>query len=289
MKPTVFAFAFGSILIAAIFGSSFFWLFPDSEFTYCTHPYSPSDNHYKRVRICTSVIEAGGLSRKDTANAYYYRGRGHQAKERFDAAFADYTKSIRLNPSHAKAHLNRGNIHHDKGRGRCAIADYERASNLSPEWYGPYNNIGNMLNSLGYFDRAIETYNTAIKLDSAADKPYYNRGNTHWNKGQHVKALADYDKAISLNPEYVKALINRGGLYLALGQLDEAEADIRIALDIAPRSRWAKVNMRHIQICRKKPESRQCNRCGKWPDSPGCIGTRPHTPQKISMAELECG
>lgn len=289
MKPTVFAFAFGSILLAAIFGSSFFWLFPDSEFTYCTSPYTSRDSHYKRVRICTSVIKAGGLSRKDTANAYYYRGRGQQAKERYDAALADYNTSIRLDPSHAKAHLNRGSIHHEKGRGRCAIADYERASKLAPDWYGPYNNIGNMLNSLGNFDRAITTYNTAIKLDSDADKPYYNRANTYWNKGEHKKALADYNKALSLNPEYVKALINRGGLYLALGRLNEAEDDIRIALDIAPGNRWALINKRHIQVCKKTPELRRCNRCGKWPDSPGCIGTRPHKPQRLNMAELDCG
>ena len=181
MKPTVFAFAFGSILIAIIFGSSFFWLFPESEFSYCTHPYSSGDNDYKRIRICTSVIEAGGLSKSDLAEVYYYRGRGYQSKKRFEAAFADYSSSIRMNPTHAKALLNRGTIHHEKGRGLCAIADYERARKLSPDWFGPYNNVGNIFNSLGYFDRAIGHYDTAIELDANAAQPYYNRGNAHWS------------------------------------------------------------------------------------------------------------
>jgi tetratricopeptide (TPR) repeat protein len=289
MKPTVLAFVFGSILVAAILAGGFYWLLPNDLFTICTRQKPPPGGPNARIRICTAVIESNNLGAKDLAEAYYRRALGYEGRKQFDYAFTDYNKSISLNPNDARVYVDRGNIHLDKGRGRCAIADFERARKLAPKFMAPYNNLGSIYDQTGNYDRAIASYSTAIKLDPDSYKTFFNRGNAYWHRGQHDKAIADYGSAISINQKYARAFTGRGALYLALGQLSKAEADLRKALDLNPKSGWANITWKNLQICKTSPESRHCNRCGKWPDSPGCIGTRRFTPPKISMAAQDCG
>ena len=61
------------------------------------------------------------------------RGRIHQQEEDFTAAVADYTRAIELEPGRAMAYLDRANAYSSQGDYKSALADYNRALEIDPK------------------------------------------------------------------------------------------------------------------------------------------------------------
>src|SRR5918996_1196476 len=84
------------------------------------------------IKVCTRLIEFGGLPRRDLAQAYYVRGAEWVNQGNHDRAIADFTTAIELEPKLAGAHLNRALSWSEKGESDRAIADYTAALQLTP-------------------------------------------------------------------------------------------------------------------------------------------------------------
>jgi tetratricopeptide (TPR) repeat protein len=144
-------------------------------------------------------------------DAYYNRGNIQYRRGILDAAIADFTEVIEINPNHAKAYNDRGNARDDKGDRAGAIADQDRA----------------------------------IEIDSQYAKAYYDRAITRRRSPPTVESLnatlADLTKAIELLPGETEFFRQRGGVRLqayVLGRnadlLAGAIADLDNVLVAAP-------------------------------------------------------
>ncbi len=89
----------------------------------------------KGVEICTRAINAGNLSRKDLAGAYYNRGYLLFSLQDFKAAEADFSRAIDLELVQLhKAYYARGLCKQNTGRTRAAADDYSKALEIKPDW-----------------------------------------------------------------------------------------------------------------------------------------------------------
>ena len=70
-----------------------------------------------------------GIETHDGSAAGVYCGRGvaYADKGDFDAAIADYNKTIELNPANADVYDHRGNAYIGKGNFGAAIVDFSKA------------------------------------------------------------------------------------------------------------------------------------------------------------------
>jgi len=67
------------------------------------------------------------------------RVHGVAAPGQLDAALADATKAVELEPSDAPAHVTLGNVLDDMNRTAEAIPEYDKAIELDPKLANAYN------------------------------------------------------------------------------------------------------------------------------------------------------
>ena len=67
----------------------------------------------------------------------------------FEAAIADYTTAIRLNPTHCRAYYNRAFSYDRIQQYGAAIADYTKALEIEPNNATAYHNRGSLHERLG--------------------------------------------------------------------------------------------------------------------------------------------
>ena len=77
-----------------------------------------------------SAISARKRKPADSGNAFYARGLAHQSQGARDAAIADFSEAIRLDPSYANAFYARGLVYQAKGDVDRAIGDFNEAIRL---------------------------------------------------------------------------------------------------------------------------------------------------------------
>ena len=85
----------------------------------------------QRIDGCTALIAAKGTRRKDLIGAYLNRGADYLSKNNNDAAIANFSELIRLDPKYFGAYTNRGEAYRRKGLLDQAIADLNRAIALN--------------------------------------------------------------------------------------------------------------------------------------------------------------
>lgn len=167
----------------------------------------PADADYKTcgnasaenaVPACDRAIASGKFS--GGALVTLYTNRGLWRIKDPDAAIADFSEAIRLDPGRGKAFASRGYAYADKGDRDRAIADYDQAIKLDPKDAGSFNNRGLVYANERDYDRAIQDYDQAIQIDPNYLKAYKNRGDAYRRKGDRERATADYQKALTLNP-----------------------------------------------------------------------------------------
>jgi tetratricopeptide (TPR) repeat protein len=150
---------------------------------------------------CTRLIASGKLSSGELARAFYQRGMVSTRTGNFDAAMADVTEAVRLDPNNVNARALRAAGYVGKGDYDRALADLKEARRLDAKSFLTANVFGVYYNAKGEYDRALTELNEAIRLNSNGMYAYKNRGISYEHKGEHDKALADFRKALSFDPE----------------------------------------------------------------------------------------
>jgi tetratricopeptide (TPR) repeat protein len=119
-----------------------------------------------QVADCDRAIASGKFEGSGLAVLYNNRGQAHSFANADDAALADFSKAVEINPQATPAYSNRGAVYYMK-------KDY---------------------------DRALADLDKAISLDQSQFLTFNQRGLVHWSKGNVDAAVADFKKALSLNP-----------------------------------------------------------------------------------------
>jgi tetratricopeptide (TPR) repeat protein len=165
---------------------------------------------------------------------YFNRGVADSDKKDYDAAIADYTRAIELNPQYAKAYYGRGSARFRKQDFPNAIVDFTKAIKLDPHLVEAFYERGNAEFVTHKLDSALTDFNKVIELNPQHMGAYFFRGNVRYAKDDHDGAIADYTKAIELEPKYADAYKFRGLTELQEGKDEQAQADLKTAIKLNP-------------------------------------------------------
>ena len=199
------------------------------------NPPARSEDGWKRCRDadadarlagCRAVIESGQEKPADLARAFYYRGHAYRAKQLFDLAIADFSESIKLDPSFIDAFGDRAITLTAAGRLMDAIPDFTHVIEVDPKSGYAFYDRGLCYEILGLDDLAIDDFSAAIVLAPNDAYKWERRGTVYFRKGEHDLALADYEKALTVDPQYAPALYGRGAVKMKKGDLAGGGADI---------------------------------------------------------------
>lgn len=193
-------------------------------------------SHLKRKDPDAAIADATEAIRLDPrcAPAYGARAAAHRMKGEPERAIADATEAIGIDPRYAFGHFNRAEAHRMKGAFDQAIADGTEAIRLAPNSAPAYGSRAEAHLGKGEWDRAFADATEAIRLAPRAATSYGTRAEAQRMKGAHDGAIVDATHAIRLNPGYAFAHFCRAASRLAKGDYDGAIADTTAALRLAP-------------------------------------------------------
>jgi len=118
-----------------------------------------------RARACTFLIGNKSIEDDIRAEAFLNRGAAQQDAGDTDAAIADFTDAIRLNPGYPAPYAHRADAYQERGRLDLALADLTTVIGLLPDDADSYADRGDIHALLGNRERAIADFTAALKRD----------------------------------------------------------------------------------------------------------------------------
>jgi tetratricopeptide (TPR) repeat protein/Zn-dependent membrane protease YugP len=149
-----------------------------------------------------------------------------QSQGAFEAAIAEYNKSLRLDRKQLAAYVGRGTALLLAGRLEQALADFDTANRIAPGVAGLLVTRGTIHLRRENFELALADFNEALRLIPDSVQALVARGNLWLMRHDLDGASADFEHALASNPNDVAALRGRCHLRLARNELNEALADI---------------------------------------------------------------
>jgi len=170
------------------------------------HCGGPAADAASAIKVCTRLIERGGLERPDLAKAYYARGTEWAGLGNHDRAIADFTTAVELDPKLSAAYVNRALSRSDKGESDLALADYEAALKLSPNDARAHAGRAFEWAMKGEYKRAAADYDDLMRLEPGAQRGYFGRGRMRFYSGDFTGAVGDLERAHQIEPGMYSAL-----------------------------------------------------------------------------------
>lgn len=183
-----------------------------------------------RSQACTSIIADPDATTGSKAIAFRNRGVTRADAGANDAAVADFTGALALNPEDPTTLASRGHARLALGDTVGAIADFSAAIAIAPSNTGHLISRGHAYTITGDTGRAIADFDAALVLKPDSASALNHRGLAWRKQGEVDRAIADYTAAINLNPVYALAYNNRGYAYESKGESRLAKEDFVRAL-----------------------------------------------------------
>ena len=187
--------------------------------SFSTHP--SKDKRLRAIKIGYNKAKIQG-SKNDyivsnlTAEDYFYKSYNNQSDWQYQ--IDNYTNCLRIDPYYdAYAYYNRGVAYGNLEKNEDALSDYTRALRIDPSHFLSYYNRANIYHNKGMYEEAINDLIQAIKINSDDADSYYNRGVAYGKLKKYKKAIKDYTRALIINPDLVKAYNNRGTAKYRIG------------------------------------------------------------------------
>ncbi len=137
---------------------------------------------------------------------YQKKADSEVSKGMADAAIADYTKAIEMNPKAVDAYLGRAGLYAAKQSNPEAIADYSKSLEIKPDNAAARVKLADLLEKKGDVDAALAEYNKALAADASneAAKSAVARINADKAKALEIeKAAALKAATAAAPPEFV--------------------------------------------------------------------------------------
>jgi tetratricopeptide (TPR) repeat protein len=183
------------------------------------------------VRVFLEIARQAG----SPLDAYGYSARAgnHFRQRNWQAAIADHTKAIELDPKYVPAYVGRAASLCNSNQFERATADCAEAIRLDANNKDAYATRCRTHQALGKISLAISDATRAIELGYREPWLYYARGYCYGQQNRRNDALRDYDKAIELSPNYASAYYNRAQTRWALNDFRGAMRDFENVLRVA--------------------------------------------------------
>ncbi len=219
----------------------------------------PIDPHLiidqRLIESCTAIIENPAESAADRSTALRIRGSAQSWLGHLDAAIADFSANIAMNPMSAQAAFDRALAYFTKRDTDHALPDYDRAIALDPKFALAYFGRGGALEEKGDFARARADYDEAIRLKPDNSRFYGARGMLRKRRADYDGAIADLSSAIRIDPNDMLAHLFRGNTYKLQKDYDRALADYETALRLDPRESLAYAGRADVRNARADYDS----------------------------------
>jgi tetratricopeptide (TPR) repeat protein len=151
-----------------------------------------------------------------------------------EAALANCTRALVLDPGLAAAHVCLGRIHDARGRHEEAVVAFQRALASEPTNDDAYVGLGQAEEQLGRVEQAENTYRRAVLLRPRYWVHYNRLGHFYFNRGRYAEAAEMFAQVVALAPDSFRGYSNLGGAYIHLGRYDEAIAALERSVAIQP-------------------------------------------------------
>ncbi|UGX92324.1 tetratricopeptide repeat protein [Bradyrhizobium barranii subsp. barranii] len=201
----------------------------------------------RMMAACGSLSQDARLPPGARSMALLKHGFGNFALGNMDAAQADFTEAVRLNPKNNYAHHELGLTLAKKGDTTRAIASLTEAINLDPSGAASRFIRGQIYMSEDRLDEAIRDFTDAIRLgpdknttfakdqevsrpeaDRVATDYYAARGDAYYRRGDFRDAASDYDREARFSdPD------GYGVIWGSVARMQGRSADAGIALSAA--------------------------------------------------------
>jgi lipoprotein NlpI len=191
-------------------------------------------NWDETIRRMSLALAAPDLLASFRIPAYIDRGDAHAGKKEWDAAGADYSAALALDPDNIETLLRRAFILALQKKYDAAIADYSSVIRLSPGEPASYAARGFLYEEEGDYDLAIVDFTTVIGAVPDSAFGYALRGNALRQKGDYGNAIADQNKAIDLDDKSPGNYFARAQTYLDEGEYRSAISDASDGLRLKP-------------------------------------------------------
>ena len=150
----------------------------------------------------------------------------------FAAALPLWDQVLELAPDDAAAWSNRGNVQLALGQPEAAIADQTHAMELDPASPDPHLNRGTAEEALQRWDAAEADYRWILEANAAAGEApdasaLYNLGNVQGSRGDWSEARASFVEAADARPGFAMARSSAALAAFQLQELDQAETELR--------------------------------------------------------------
>ena len=127
-----------------------------------------------------------------------------------------------------------GYCYRKNGRLEAAIADFTESIRLNPDNVTAYDERGFALLKMGQHTLAINDFSNSFEMNPLNVKTFVNRGTAHAKAGNYAGAVADYDEALKLDPTNANALHNRAVALTKLDMYQEAVDGFSRLIEIHP-------------------------------------------------------
>jgi tetratricopeptide (TPR) repeat protein len=151
-----------------------------------------------------------------------------------EAAIADFSKALELNPEQTNDHNNLGKALLQKGRMEEGINEFETALRISPNDSDAENNIGAASLQKGDLDEAIEHLRKAVAYRPGNAEAYINLGNAFLQKHEFDAAIDAYSATLGLRYDHAESHYCIANAFRQKGNLDDAILHYRLALELRP-------------------------------------------------------
>ncbi len=159
--------------------------------------------------------------------AFWYKERGYARwwLKKYDAAIADFTKAIALDPKDYASFAYRGELYSYRKNHKQAIDDLTKAIELSPKTGRYYYVRGVAYHWLEDVDKALADYDKAIELGYDLRRSHAGKASVHGAMKNFDKAINEYEAAAKSprKDEGDETLDRLTRLYIAEAQFENAK------------------------------------------------------------------
>jgi tetratricopeptide (TPR) repeat protein len=188
------------------------------------------------VTLLVGFINATGQSPKATGFELLNKAKAAEAAGKRNEALQAYTQAIQAGDLTGKeiafAYYRRGSVKAYLGENVSAIEDYTRATELNPKMGEAFSLRGYLRSAIGQYDLAEKDHQTAVDLhnDSEAYLPWalLHYADLWRRRGDFAKALSYCEKALQAKGVSPSVYLRRAWIYLDMGRTKQAKADFVI-------------------------------------------------------------
>jgi len=209
---------------------------------YHLHNYdSASTNFVHALDSSPELLREWGTMASDSL---FRRGNDRKAAKDYNAAIADFSAALGLQPNSTETLTARASAFQETGQWQLAVADFTSLIDRQEELPKSRALRAICYLKLDMLDRAITDYECALEQGYHFEdeqrvplvEAFLHRADTRLVNKEYDHAISDYSTALQIDETNAQALMSRAKAFAAIGSIDRAIDDLNLALSYQPDS-----------------------------------------------------